>query len=1763
MHQRIACSSQRSAARFRQLCPTQPSSYIDEALASGEMEETTTAGGDQAPETGGPIPDATVDAASPEVAVTQERVPVRDEAGMDTDTSTTARTTASAKAIEVDADVSQVNAPPVEDSPPTVIKDQPSVGEVITKPTTPSTNAGILNEVAADESIGANAEIVEEGEGGGDSDEKTTVLDDSATAQTVEATDAVPEKAVHAETTSTTTEASETETGNESGITKETDEAPPSDDNKDGPTDGADPTTATAPSATETPIGQSKGAQILMSRFSSWKVSANERAASLLKTQTPVLEENAKLAQEYLSKISTRFPTVMRSAAASSTTSAKTTTTTAAAVNEITSATLSPSADSSDGNKVKDDIGKATSGVDESSDNANNTPGSTSLLDSAVLSGDEGGGEDGDMSEDESEDETRSGADTSSRADTDHTTSTGTLGGESSNAYSRERMRSVLSRASAARSVVAETMATGFRGRYTVDVSATPTKADDATERKPSPESQMQLIMKSRAAEHMQEILNQLEEYEYAMLLGRGMLGVNLKQCFLKNHGIFVDYLVDGGQAQQSGLIRSGDLLVRLGESDLRKGTIKDIPLQIAEAKRPSVLVMATGTNGPVERITYVDVAVAMMHRARKYYKQRGSLSNLPSAGSKDQIMDSEPATEGDILPSSDKEEKTDDPISSTTPKSVCNATIPVHDTIDAFLSPPGPNLELRKEFVDEAPLRCLDKFNVSDLREVVDMDSNFRAAVRNAFLVCALDSRRLPFLSKHFSSAEANLTEEPAEITGGGSGGNDSGSNMAPSAQLMLFLELASFLDLYDVTPTQRLRDSAKRIAHKFFLPTKIGTGLQPPVFDFHHIVPDSSLRHLEAVLSGKSEYIPRDLFLDFQRSVADTLSTSPFLSFLASPDCARMRAYLRNTAPYFNLPLKAMLDSIAAEKPTSPADNDGTVVGAKNCFAYTMLYLICRMEKEALGEYDFGLEQETNHRLVGAANDLSCVLFVKRTLLPLLQAAKEQSKELKEREKLGDKVCEGLLGAVELFWDSWIADTMGVSSRTADIETSYQKVRNVLAQISEQTHKADSGTPKNVEIVLQSTLANEVSTLAEELLFDYASTVHTKFRDHKFHEWMCNELSKVYLSSDHLWPESKSAFPLPPHGCLKRLLRKVELPESVSMHKPYKVAAKNTESEREHQNADWAVVFGSSVGPELASQMPVPGLDAQDVRRYTCLPVALNRDVDYDEFRPEEVLPATFESYAVVPLSKPKPFAQVVDDGRMTVDGWEVSLVTFTIPNAESSTSGDDTESALFGVSLCFQRLPIDSSELDSIESGRLPTDLHIQEQICTNASVWVSPISFDDNTPEQPNGTKGSVRKLAVSTEIPTLNSHLKKQSWVERVTEDEYRDQSNTLMIGIALVSRRNVIFSMRETLSRLLFDFSRGPGQSLEDSQASINCGALVDVLGAFSYQDHEGVALKTILEPYLRAATSSWVDRPIGDQAKAFEMYALTQLTDSLPPTPLALMFVTALLEQKIVLSSSRRSILHAACHGLANLLRPLKWCHLLVPLVPGALAGDLIQYPAPFILGVPSEDADNIDLLGSLPRDVTLVDLDVGRVILAPSFGQENEMVRGTSDSQATARALRSQVLYLAQNLGTVFGNSLRPRSWKCDRPSLQSVNDFSGTSIPNENGLEQLCSTAAAFVTELLDGSTSCCYWIEEATKSYGTTVEPNVLFDEDRFFEIKNHRATRAWEHLFPKREANTGSLALNLSDFDLVLESFLRCQSMSLWISSRPKTEMLYY
>jgi hypothetical protein len=135
----------------------------------------------------------------------------------------------------------------------------------------------------------------------------------------------------------------------------------------------------------------------------------------------------------------------------------------------------------------------------------------------------------------------------------------------------------------------------------------------------------------------MQSILDRLDEsHEYVMLLGSGMLGVNLRQTYLKNHGVYVDYLVEGGSAYHSGVVFPGDVIQKVGSVDVRKGTILTVPKTIADAKRPVVLAFTTGQKVETSKFNYVDLSIAMMHQVQQ--ENRRGISRMP-LHDPDQIM--------------------------------------------------------------------------------------------------------------------------------------------------------------------------------------------------------------------------------------------------------------------------------------------------------------------------------------------------------------------------------------------------------------------------------------------------------------------------------------------------------------------------------------------------------------------------------------------------------------------------------------------------------------------------------------------------------------------------------------------------------------------------------------------------------------------------------------------------------------------------------------------------------------------------------------------------------------------------------------------------------------------------------------------------------------------------------------------------------------------------------------------------------------------
>lgn len=484
-----------------------------------------------------------------------------------------------------------------------------------------------------------------------------------------------------------------------------------------------------------------------------------------------------------------------------------------------------------------------------------------------------------------------------------------------------------------------------------------------------------------------------------------------------------------------------------------------------------------------------------------------------------------------------------------------------------------------------------------------------------------------------------------------------------SPNALLMLFLELTHFADLHGVTPVGRRRAVAERIAYKFFLPTKVtaasGFRLEPPVFDFHHLVADKKLRTLEGKLCNQAD-IPQDLFLEFQHAVVDALCGTTFLLFLVSNHCARMRGYLRNLAPFVNVPLNSVFEALMTTG-TVGSSAMSIHAGSKNYFLYILIFLM-QLEKDptsTLSTDGSTLLGRNGRRMVGAAGGLCCYVFVGRVVIPAVEAYQKRSGEnaTPSEGETSDKTAldsNALVGAFGQLWELFLAPGVGALEHTWKSKETKETLEAVRASLRAIRKEVLSNPTNTTESFAQkfgsdAVLLKTIKHMADQLLYDYALQTHTKFREHLFHEWLCNEFVKAKkenskqkaLEETNEKMES-SNLPELPSGCIKRLLRKVDLPKGVSPHKPLHIVASSETPDVSNHNADCAVVFGSTVGADLPARMMSPAMDQNDIRRYTCQDVTFEGEKLSDSFE-EDIIPPTLESYAVLPPTRVSGFSEV----------------------------------------------------------------------------------------------------------------------------------------------------------------------------------------------------------------------------------------------------------------------------------------------------------------------------------------------------------------------------------------------------------------------------------------------------------------------------------------------------------------------------------------
>jgi hypothetical protein len=224
-----------------------------------------------------------------------------------------------------------------------------------------------------------------------------------------------------------------------------------------------------------------------------------------------------------------------------------------------------------------------------------------------------------------------------------------------------------------------------------------------------------------------------------------------------------------------------------------------------------------------------------------------------------------------------------------------------------------------------------------------------------------------------------------------------------------------------------------------------------------------------------------------------------------------------------------------------------------------------------------------------------------------------------------------ESALLAWERLWEIFLAPHVGALA-TAHISNEAATYLSTL--VSQLDKIRNSGDFDSITAGLcDEKLFMTALTLADELIYGYATTVHSKFREHKFHEWLCSEFARARRDDNEAG--ATSGVPRLPEGCIKRLLRKAAFPVGVAPHKPFvqaesEIEATTTAKSVDQVNAECAVIFGTRVG--LFDSNPALTDDSHGpLRRYAC--ETLNFGHQVSSALSLEEIPPTLESYAVIP--------------------------------------------------------------------------------------------------------------------------------------------------------------------------------------------------------------------------------------------------------------------------------------------------------------------------------------------------------------------------------------------------------------------------------------------------------------------------------------------------------------------------------------------------
>jgi hypothetical protein len=669
--------------------------------------------------------------------------------------------------------------------------------------------------------------------------------------------------------------------------------------------------------------------------------------------------------------------------------------------------------------------------------------------------------------------------------------------------------------------------------------------------------SQTALILQSSAGPHMQSILSSLEPWEHVMLLGPGIMGVNLKDSY--HGGVYVDYCVPNGNAEKSGVVHIGDILVRVGEVNVRKLSIQEVPGIIAKQPRPTVIVLSRKHLFPAEQDTNpLDRALATILdiQTRVKEERERSIASMPltdanssttahsdaasvteSDYENDDIDDSITSNREDhtvvVDQQSDRDDYSDEDQSIVSNTNESMTITP--DSSYAFTATPRSSNMTSTARVPKAVQRSLAAYASRQHLEMSfysaikrahgSMDPTFCQTMKEGLRALCADARCLPFFASHLTKHEA-LYEHHNTIAAANNynpaNTSTTSTTSTNTARLMLLLETLAFYELWPLIPPQRRWHHASRVAQKFLLNDL-------PISHVRSDIPQKIVDDIEQTLTHHED-IPRDIFIPVQNHMEQVFCGMHFASFIMGENFARMRAYISGSPFYADVPLEVVIH----QRLLLDSDSSVSNKAAQNYMQYMMVHLVSSEANRGAG--------------------LAAALFLKRIL---------SYSDTNDRLKL--------LQSYSQLWNVYLSPTGGTLS-------AYQKSmsKDTADALLKAREDVWSTLSTNDHVLADNVVRESLHKLAEELIYEYAANVYPRFKMDPLHDLLFREVVDC--------PHKTQGLPLLAKGCISRLLRTAKFPRSISTHRPHRSAMVPTDMVKDEDsysnvNSEFAVVFGSDL--------------------------------------------------------------------------------------------------------------------------------------------------------------------------------------------------------------------------------------------------------------------------------------------------------------------------------------------------------------------------------------------------------------------------------------------------------------------------------------------------------------------------------------------------------------------------------------------------------